>query len=299
MLFLRFKRILYMFLECLVFVLGLFASVILAAVVDRSFNFSPALPFLFGLAVTLISFFYLRRKILPFKLEYEAARFLEERRLNALHPRRAIFFRFARHCLLWIPSAWALFVLLWFPQVTHLFHPRAEMGDSVIRPWIFLPKLHNLSHPGSEHLLRNQIHIPWNWTILNTFDAPGRFSSVYIIIDHRAPWPFGGKYRPNQGAHLSAVTISSLSLNEVVDRQQHASHWSQIEKAEHSSRIIEANGITLACSGYLSPWSTNMWVIHCETSSSLRPRNLDAAFVGPAEDLPTFYELLQTARPAN
>src|SRR5262249_7363652 len=144
-------------------------------------------------------------------------------------------------------------------------------------------------HPGADHLIRNQVRVPWNWTILSTYDSPGKFSTVYTIIDNRAPWPFGSKYRDGQRAYLSAVTINSLSPVEVIERRGLVRHWTEIEKAEHVSREIHANGIDLTCSGYRSPWHEDMWVIHCETSSPLRSFNLDAHFSGPAKTLTTFY----------
>jgi hypothetical protein len=300
MLLLRFKRIGIYFIESVVLLFGAILGLSLGLIFFEYLNVRDPLPVLTSaLLLSFILFLYVRRKTSRFKLHYDAIRFLASRQSAIGHPRRAKLIRNVKRILLWLPSAWALTVLVAFPQVTHLFHPRAEMGDFSLRPWIFLPKLHNLSHPGSDHLLHNQVHIPWNWTILNTFDAPGRFSSVYILIDHRSPWPFGGKFRPNQDNYLSGVTINSLSPSEVVDRRQNASRWSQIEKAEHTSRIVEANGITLECSGYLSPWSTGLWVIHCETSSPLQLRNLDATFAGPKEELPAFYELLRTARSAD
>jgi hypothetical protein len=221
MLLLRFKRIGIYFLESVVLLFGAILGLCLGLVFFEYLNVRDPFPVLASaLLLSFILFIYVRRKTQHFKLRYDAARFLADRQFALLHPRRAKLVRTAKRVLLLLPSAWALTVLLAFPQVTHLFHLRAEMGDSVLRPWIFLPELHNLSHSGSDLLLHNQVHIPWNWTILNTFDAPGRFSSVYILIDHRAPWPFGGEFRPNQGDYLSQVTISSLSPGEVVDRRQ-------------------------------------------------------------------------------
>jgi len=294
MLVLRFKRILYIFLECLVFVLGLFASVILAAVVDRSFK--PALPFLFGLAVTLISFFYLRRKTLPFKIEYEATRFLEERRVSTLHPRRARLLRRTRRLSLWLPSTIALATLLCFPQTSHVFHPRSADWRNGGTIWIYFPTAETIFHPGVDHLLHNQIEIPWGWTVLASYESSQRSASVLALSDQQAPWPFGTLSIWNSRAQLRLMTFEVFTFEEFNERRSHKAKSFAPNNQTSATREIQTNGLAISCLQTRYDRRPILWDAQCETTVPSR-FNFSAHYFGPADGLPAFYGIVETAKP--
>src|SRR5208337_5376467 len=140
-----------------------------------------------GLAIPTYCFLWVRKIGRPFKIRYEAARFLASRRAAILHPRRARYLRIARPYLLWLPSSCAFFVLFFFPQASHLFHVRSEAEDRDSSVLMFLPRARHLFHPGANSVLHNQVSIPWSWTIAYTDVWPDSTSTVYAICPGQAP----------------------------------------------------------------------------------------------------------------
>jgi len=239
----------------------------------------PALawPSLFiGFAASLFLFFRLRIRSYRIKMEHEAARFLTARRAAALHPRRTKYFRRTRRCLLWLPSACAFFVVFFFPQATHLVHP------------------------GAQRLIHNHVHIPWNWSIIYTFESPtGNFSSVYAISNRDAPWPFGNKPFWAKTARISGASFGSVKAAELLERRHARALWPQRQKAMESSLEFHSHGITLTCRRYLWHEYDDHWTIDCETTSPPQERNFDTHFYGAPEGIPDFYQIIQKVAPAD
>jgi hypothetical protein len=297
------KRLGLLFLDVSIFIFCLILTLFL---IGAAIYIWPPLAWpsaVLGFAGSMLLFFRLRKRSYKSKIEHEAARFLAARRAAALHPRRAKYFRLVRPYVLWLPSACALLVLLFFPQTTHLFHPRFGPEDRSYSVFMFLPRASHLFHPGADHAIHNHIHIPWNWTITYTFkSSTDAFSNAYVVFGRNAPWPFGKKPFWTKTARASAAVFSSINAAELLDRRKYRAL--QLENPYTITSILEfhSHGITLTCGRHL--WYPSLpdgdyWIVDCETTSPLQERNLDAHFYGSAEDIPAFYQILQAVSPAH
>jgi hypothetical protein len=256
--------------------------------------------FLACFPASIYLFFRLRKRSYNSKIEHEAARFLAARRSAALHPRRANYFRLVHPCLIWLPSACALLVLFFFPQATHLFHPRLEPEDRSYSVFMFLPRASHLFRPGADRVIHNQASIPWNWTIAYTWVWSDSTSSVYAICPGQASWPFGSKLPWDKTARLCGVTFDSISASSLLEIRNHGNRkYCREQESSVKSTELRSNSITLICRQFHTRSFTKLWKIDCETSSDPQPLNFDAQFIGPEENIPAFYQILQSVSPSH
>jgi hypothetical protein len=295
------KRLGIFFLEALVPILAFILMAFLCAGITYLWNMPLYLIVFLSLGVPTLCFLWVRQIGRPFQIRYDAARFLAARRAAALYPRRARYLRMVRPYLLWFPSACALLVLLFFPQASHLFHLRSEPGDLRGSIMMFFPRMPHLFHPGADQAIHNQISIPWNWTIAYSANWPDFNSTVYTICPGQTPWPFGNKSFWDKTARLCSVSFSSITPAALIERRERRVQWPQRQREETTVTLsqINSHGILLTCRRYQTRWTTESWLVDCETTSQLQPANFDAQFFGPEGDIPSFYQIIQNVSPAH
>jgi hypothetical protein len=294
------KRLGIFFLEALVLILAFILTAFLSDGITYLWNMPPYLIVFLSLAVPTLCFLWVRQMGRPFKIRYDAARFLAARNAAGLHSRRRRYLRMARPYMLWLPSACALAVLLFFPQTSHLFHLRSEPGDLRGSIMMFFPRMPHLFHPGADQAIHNQVSIPWNWTIAHSSNWPG-YSTVYTICPGQAPWPFGNKPFWDKTARLCSASFSSITPAALIERRESRVRWPQRQREETMVTLsqINSHSILLTCRRYQTRWTMENWFVDCETTSQLQPANFDAQFFGPEEDIPAFYQIIQRVSPAH
>ena len=130
-----------------IILLGSIFSLVVAVTLAMSLVISgdiALLVFLAGCLLTIAGFAALRRKHRAWKIEYDAAGWMIINAERKLHPIRAKYKRIVKRILLWVPSATAALVLLFYPLATHMVHP------------------------SSRYVKHYQIPMRWKFTLLST-----------------------------------------------------------------------------------------------------------------------------------
>ena len=134
------KRVLIFGSEVAVLLVGLALSGLLGATfayLSPSGGLALSASFM-GVLLTIGGWLAFRRKLRPWKLEYDAAGWELARSERKEHPRRAKCRRILGRTLLCVPSALAAMVLFCFPLMSHF------------------------AHPSSRYLRNYRVPIPWN-----------------------------------------------------------------------------------------------------------------------------------------
>jgi MFS family permease len=137
------KRFILSVSELGVLVVGFFLSFtfanFLAHIFTTSENWLASVTLLAGVAATIFGFVVVRRKTRRWKFEYDVVSWTISQSARKLHPTRASYKRMAKRVLVWVPSAIAAGVLLFFPVATHVVHPNSHYLRHYLVPipWTF------------------------------------------------------------------------------------------------------------------------------------------------------------------
>jgi len=267
------KRFGILCLDVLLFFCGVLLTMFLAASFLWPNQFAMLLVLFAGTSASMLVLFVRRQQFHRSQLGVDAERFLAARRAAALHPLRTKFWKRLERIALWLPSSLAAFVLLFFPQVSHLAHPRVD------------------------RLIRNQVHIPLNCTVLFTWSTPIDGSVVETICGERNPWPFGWHSPRVRPMDLSSITFHSISAAQVAESARENWPWRRFTGPEEV-RELHSQGITLSCRQFRMAAENGRRTITCATTSPPQDWNFAAEYFGPPGDIPHFYQVIADFGPA-
>jgi hypothetical protein len=267
------KRFLVFASEALVLMVGVVLSFAVAGYFDSGWTFY------FGLFLTLVEFFRLRRRTRPWKIKYDAVGFEIGQAERRMHPSRARFKRIVGRTLLWLPSAIAVFVLFFFPVATHAFHPR------------------------SQYLTHYRIPIPWTFTVL---PGPG-LEWVCALFNDRDNGRFGLTHFWAAGELSSQMIFQSIDPR--ADTFEFNHKMNELHRggaAQVLRRDFQLDDVALTCWQFLPRhnrvfdlWAArvHIWEISCETPVDEHRRDLYASFWGSENDMPAFYKIIEGVTP--
>jgi hypothetical protein len=276
------KKFVLLATELVFLFFGIMFSIGFAAFVDSTGSKFAFVALLLGFFLTTASLVWFRRKAGQWTVVADAKAWLAQRSWRQLHPRRAKHLRTFQRGFLWLPSLCSALVFLFLPVASHVVYGGRQL----------VPHYHVAS--------------PWNWFIIRS----GQDGAV---------WEFS-----NQGAARYGFTPIWFNRRMPSGADffwsdpQHADGWWRPE-SEHTSghtthvavRKFQLGTIIATCYEYrhiyddgVGPSSSiftpdALWESLCSTQPNGVDYNLRASFLGYREDLPAFYDLLNSARPAN
>jgi hypothetical protein len=244
-------------------------------------KFAPAM-ILIGFALVCATLVWFRRKTGKWTITADANAWLAHRIWGQLHPSGARCLRVFQRSFIWLPNLCAAFVLFFLPVASHIWH----FGTYLAPHYRF--------------------STPLNWLIIES--PGGNFT-----------WTFFG----NQGAARYGLTPNwfthSMPSNAafITGSREGSDGWSRPEgelASGHTTHIamrqFQLGRTTAACYEYRHTYGCGatsafiltppvLWESLCSTKPNGVDHNLRASFFGHEEDLPAFYEMLNSATPSN
>lgn len=189
----------------------------------------------------------------------------------------------ARMALLWLPIAFATFVLIFFPVASHLLHPQ------------------------SHYLRYYRVPIPWTLTVLSSLGPPREDSFVFALVGTNnesrhgiTPFLRGTAFRSAMLFEGAKPTPDELEYGRRLRIGRRRDSTELLHKAFLLGRL------TFDCYQYVpaNRWHVAREVqdfreVTCETRPDVRKQNLNAWFYGDANDIPTFYHVIEGLVPVN
>jgi hypothetical protein len=264
------NRVLLFVMELCILVFGLLLTVTLAEYFDSSFVG------VVGLILTPTAFFVTRKKTRKWKIDCDAARWIESRQKTNRFPNRAKRMRAVQRYLLWAPSVCATFVLVFFPAASQVRYGR---------------RLGNFSIP-----------LPWSWTILGECGDGRRHYLMDSVMSREGVGRYGVNPFWSMNPSLSEVWFANVAPNGAfgLDRS-----WRERERAgaaQISKTEVVLGDMPITCWQYVPshpsfPGLSGNWEIECEAPEDVRFHDFQAGFLGREADIPEFYRVLQKVRP--
>jgi hypothetical protein len=216
-----------------------------------------------------------RRKIRPWKIEYDAVDWELSQAERNMHPVRARYRKIARRILIWVPGAMAAFVLFFFPVTTHLLHPR----------WHYVGPY--------------RVSLPWTATALPL--SVDDHSWVYVIVSSSGRGRFGITPLPlplpwETWQPLSAMIFGSKPWAGTFD-----DYTMEAAKSKTAAmKELRLGDEVLICWQYRPKYfseywraANSAWNVGCEIPAPTGQQRFYASFHGRAADLPDFYEIIE------
>ena len=245
-------------------------------------QFAPA-AFLFSFSLICAVLVWFRRKTGKWTIALDATAWLATRSWRQLHPRRAKYVSILQRSFLWFPSLCAALVLFFLPVASHI------------------------RYSGTQLVPHYRCSTPLNWLIIKSrgdvavwtfFSNQGvaRYGFTPIWFNHSMP---------SSGTFFTSDPASSDGW------RRPESELASGHTTHHAVRQFQLGMITATCYEYLhtynnAPGSSSsiftppvLWESLCSTQPNGVDYNLRAAFFGHREDLPAFYDLLNSTTPAN
>jgi len=242
-----------------------------------------AVAFLPGFAVICTALVWFRRKTAKWTIPADADAWLAHRSWRRLHPRRAKYLRFLQRSLLFLPSLYSALVLFFLPVASHTFYfgtrlvPHYRLSTPL--NWLIIKSPRDV---GNRVFFSNQGAARVGFTPI-WFNRSMPSTAIFFTSGPRSPEGF----RLPEG-YLASGDITLLGV-----------------------RQFRLGMITATCLEYRHTYKntarfpTNifnppeLWGSLCSTRPNGVDYNLSAAFFGHREDMPAFYDLLNSATPAN
>jgi hypothetical protein len=242
---------------------------------------SFACVFEFALICAALAWF--RGSSAKWAVDADPARRLTSRSRRQLHPRRARYFRILQRFLLLLPIFCAAFVVVFLPLASHMIYSGTHLvphyRSSTPLNWLILKS-------------RDDIAV---WTFFSNQGAarygftPIWFSraipSVAIFFTSDPEHPFGWRLPEGElaGGHTTHVAVRQFQLG---------MNKATCYEYEHTYR---GGGISSGDSSV----PTVLWDSLCSTQGDGVDYNLRAEFSGRREELPAFYDMLNSMTPAD
>lgn len=276
------KRLLVLAGELGVLVFGFGVSFALTAYLDPTENSSVLAVFYAGLTLTVAGFVVIRRKTRPWKIEYDAVGWALAQTERKLHPTRSRCKQAVSRVLVWMPSAIATTVLLFFPAASHLIRP------------------------GLQCLTHYRVSIPWTLVVT---PVPGvssdSFVAAFTLIGSNGDFrltPFWHREIFSSAMGFgNTLYASDVSEDNIITERRH------VGAAQLSRRDFRLSDIALSCWQYLPPYdwpygrrstaSARLWQIDCQTPVGVRGQRFYAWFRGSAADISAFYRITEGVEP--
>jgi hypothetical protein len=272
-----------LWLFCLIgefFVLGLaLAAAIFVA--DQGYpriaTLSGTLGLIAGNAVLVGPILYYRYKTRHKWVEAEAERWLANRKRSSDEGRW--WGRLVRKLpcvqryLLWVPSACAMFVLVFFPAATQIRYGH---------------RVGNFTIP-----------LPWSWTILEYRDDVQPYI-MEALMSREGVSRFGVNPFWSLNASFSEVWFVTAP-DGTFGPDRRGRERERAGMAQVSKREVVLRDLTVTCWEFLRSYQSytllsGSWEIECESPEFNRYRDFQAGFVGRQEDTSEFYRVLQQVR---
>jgi hypothetical protein len=277
------KKFVLLATELVFLFFGIMFSIGLAAYLDSVDSKLAFLALLLGLFLTSATLVWFRRNAGQWTVVADANAWLAQRSWRQLHPRRAKYLRTLKRGALWLPSLCSTLVLFFLPVTSHVVFG------------------------GGQLIPHYRVTSPWNWLIIKSRqDGPvwtefsnqgaGRYGFTPVWFNRRIP--SGAEFFWSDPRHVDGWWRPESEL-----KNGHTTHV--------AVRKFQLGTITTTCYEYrhiyndaVGPSSSIfapdvLWESLCSTQPNGVDYNLRAAFLGSREDLAAFYDLLNSARPAN
>ena len=236
--------------------------------------------FLLGMAVVCAALLWFRRKTGKWTIGADANAWLAHRRWGQLHPRYARYLRILQRSFIWFPSLCAAFVLFFLPVASHIWHSGTYLAPHY------------------------RFSTPWNWLIIKgqgdnfawTFfsnQGAARYGLTPIWFNHAIP---------SMASVITSAPGDSYGWNESELATGHTTHFAvrQFRLGMTTATCYEDRntyGDAPTSSAILTP--SVLRESDCYTKPNGVDYNLRAGFIGHQEDLPAFYDMLNSATPSN
>jgi hypothetical protein len=224
-----------------------------------------------GWILTVVGLMRFRRRMRPWKIEYDAADWQCSKAERKLHPVRARWKRAARRILIWVPTAIAAVVVFFYPIATHLLpHSRCCGPYRVSFPWTFMT-------------IPSPVSSDWALVLLDGSDR-GRLGVTPVAVP-----PFWGNFQPVSFMIFGSYPQPSTGS---VGKQLSGQEGMRIKNFRIGNDV-------LTCRQYErhGPEIGLDWTVQCETATP--HANFYATFAGPERDLPAFYDVVRRVTTVN
>ena len=277
------KKFVLLATELAILFFGILLSIVFAAYVDSMASKFAFVALLAGLILTTKLLVLFRRKTAQWTAVADAEAWLAQRSWRKLHARLAKYLRILQHGALWLPSLCSVFVLFFLPAASHVFYG------------------------GRQFVPHYRVAVPLNWLIIKS----RRDNFIWTFFSSQGAARYG--FTP---IWFSRRTPSSADF--FWSDPQDAEGWSRPEAELKSGftthvavRQFQLGAITATCYEYWPTYNHGLGTSSsifapdalreslCSTHPNGVDYNLRAAFFGYREDLPAFYDLLNSARPTN
>lgn len=242
-----------------------------------------ALPASFtGLLLTIGGWLVFRRKLRPWKLEYDAVGWELGRAERKEHPGRAKCKRMLRRTLLYVPSAIAAMVLFCFPIMSHF------------------------AHPSSQYLRNYRVPIPWNYVVF----AWPEYSFVEVMArSDGSRWPFSMTPLWDSNLRFSIMVFGSARADADFEFNDKMANVRRIGATRVVKREFRLDTVALTCWQFIPAqqrrgvsfgWAYLPWPyyeVNCRTAADVRQYNFWSSFDGRESDLPLFYSVISGVTP--
>ena len=217
------KRALVFASEVGILLVGLVLSMLLGAAIAQFAEPVGGPAMLVGMLLTVGGWLLFHRKLRPWKLEYDVAAWELSRAELKQHPGRARRKGILRRSLVWIPSAVAAMVLLYFPAMSHL------------------------AHPSSRYLAHYRVPIPWSCVV---FPMSDRFIQALGERDGSGLFGMTSFWLPH--LDFSSMLFSSVPADLDAEWFNHKMAEKRREGAsEVATREFRLDTATLTCWQYI------------------------------------------------
>lgn len=271
-------------MELAILFFGITLSIFFTAYVDSVADKFALVVLLTGFILTCALFVLFRRITAQWTVIADAKAWLAQRTWRKLHARQAKYLQFLQRWALWLPSLCAVFVLFFLPAASHVFYA----GRQLVRHY--------------------RVDTPLNWMIIKS--SQDGFVSTFFSNRGAARYGFNPAWLFKRREPSGATFMWS--------DPQHSEGWWRPERELQSGRSTDVvvrqfqlGTITATCYEYRYMYHYDfetrsyvlnqelLWESLCSTQPNGVDYNLRAAYFGYGEDLPIFYKVLNSARPAN
>ncbi len=288
------KRLLLFAAEVGLFLVGVVLSL---AVAEVFFSYSSVIyravytfTFWFGLLLTFAGVLAFRRKTRRWKIESGAIAWQRSQARRKLHPARARFISIAQRTLLWLPAAFAAFVLCFLPVATHLVHPCS----------------HYLSH--------YRIPFPWTTTAVAFPRFDGDSDAVIVMVSNTGKGRFGVTPFWDRQWHFSLMTFHTSRGDSRSSRPAHIfgpHSWVKEVPGGGSTKVLSrefhVGMVAMTCWPYEPSWPGEsdgypfgagpIGAVDCGSAVDVHGQSLIASFIGHEEDIAMFYRVIEGITP--